>query len=204
MQEPRSEMRDASKLKAWEKNPRTINNDDFERLKAQIKKLGAYKPLVITEDGTVIGGNMRLKALTSLGAKKIWCSVVEAKDEAAMLEYALSDNDQAGRYDDVQLAELVTINPIESELFKVDLSQAVALAEMPSLADGNMDASSDDKSDFSQVTFTLSSEQAETVQSALEASKKQFKTLFENESNENSNGNALYFALRDWLDGREG
>lgn len=61
------ETRKISELKNWDKNPRGIKKDDFERLKKQIQKLGQYKPLLITEDGTVLGGNMRLKAYKELG-----------------------------------------------------------------------------------------------------------------------------------------
>lgn len=53
-------------LKVWDKNPRNINKDDFERLKRQLLKFGQYKPLIIINDGTVIGGNMRLRGYTAL------------------------------------------------------------------------------------------------------------------------------------------
>ena len=88
--------RNISELREWDKNPRSIKRVDFERLKTQIKKLGQYKPLLITEDGEVIGGNMRLKAYRELGIKDVWVSVVKPKDENQKLEYALSDNDRAG------------------------------------------------------------------------------------------------------------
>lgn len=40
-----------------------------------------YKPLLITEDGTVLDGNMRLRAYRELGFKDIWVSVVKADTE---------------------------------------------------------------------------------------------------------------------------
>ena len=91
--------RDITTLKNWDKNPRTIVKKDFERLKKQIQKLGEYKPLLITKDGTVLGGNMRLKAYQELGIKEVWVSVVEADTEEKKIEYALSDNDRAGKYE---------------------------------------------------------------------------------------------------------
>lgn len=53
----------------------------MERLKKQIQKLGQYKPLLITKDGTVLGGNMRLKAYQELGIENVWVNVVDAPTE---------------------------------------------------------------------------------------------------------------------------
>lgn len=124
-----------SKLKPWDKNPRTIKEHDFKRLQKQIEKLGIYKPLLVTEDGIVLGGNMRLKALTELGKTEVWVSVVEAPDDATKLEYALSDNDRAGDYLELELAELVETNLVELDLYKVDLKPTTALKDLPSLVD---------------------------------------------------------------------
>ena len=87
-----------SDLKEWDKNPRSISKDGIERLKKQIQKLGIYKPLIIAEDNTILGGNMRYKALQSLGYKDVWVSVVKADTEEKKIEYALSDNDRPGQY----------------------------------------------------------------------------------------------------------
>lgn len=109
------------KLHEWKDNPRNITKQDFERLKNQITKFGQYKPLLITKDGEVIGGNMRLKAYRELGIKDIWVSVVEPKDENQKLEYALSDNDRAGYYDDDMLANLIPNYQIDWSQYAVDM-----------------------------------------------------------------------------------
>lgn len=95
----KSEIRKIEELREWDKNPRSITKEDFERLKKQIKELGVYKPLIINQDNIVLGGNMRLKALRELGVKEVWVSVVETKNEEEMMKYNLSDNDRAGFYD---------------------------------------------------------------------------------------------------------
>ena len=59
-------------LANWDKNPRSIDGEDMGRLKAQLLKLGQYKPLIIVMDGKrgiVIGGNMRLTAMRELIAE---------------------------------------------------------------------------------------------------------------------------------------
>jgi len=87
------------KLKEWSKNPRNITKKGFLRLRKQILKLGQYKPLIVDTEMTVLGGNMRLKALRDTGTKEVWVSIVNPKNDTERMEYALSDNDQAGFYD---------------------------------------------------------------------------------------------------------
>ena len=118
-----------SYLTSWEKNPRGIRVKDFERLKAQIEKFGQYKPLLITPEGIVLGGNMRLKAFQVLEVTEVWVSIVEPKNEAEMFEYSLSDNDRAGYYEDDQLAELIQKyrDSVPPDLYKVDLAYPLDL-----------------------------------------------------------------------------
>lgn len=113
------ELRKVSELTNWDENPRTISRDQFARLKDHIKRLGLYKPLLINQNNIVLGGNMRLNALLELGIDEVMCSVVLTDNKAQMIEYALSDNDQMGETDEQKVAELVTLNPIKTELFAV-------------------------------------------------------------------------------------
>lgn len=115
------DLRNISSLHNWKDNPRKIDKKDFERLKKQIQKLGQYKPLLVTKDGEVIGGNMRLKAYQELGITDIWVSEVNPKDENEKLEYALSDNDRAGYYDDDMLANLIPNYDIDWSQYAVDM-----------------------------------------------------------------------------------
>jgi len=131
MKEVSKTYRPLETLKLWENNPRTISEENFERLKRQIKKLGEYKPLVITPDGTVLGGNMRLRAYRELGFKKAWVSVVHPKSEEEKIEYALSDNDRVGEYQEDELANLIGNYPnLDLETFAVDLGKAVPLSDL--------------------------------------------------------------------------
>jgi|SRR3990167_3352499 len=127
-----------SELKPWEKNPRGIKKDDFERLKRQITQLGQYKPLIVTDDGTVLGGNMRLRAYQELGIEEIWVSVVEAKTEQRKAEIALSDNDRAGYYDADMLANfLPTIPEINLADFAIDIMNPITLDKL-TMQDGEI------------------------------------------------------------------
>lgn len=125
-----------SELRNWDKNPRSVKKDDFARLKRLILKLGIFKPFVITEDGTVLGGNMRLRAVNELvkeGKLKITdvpVVVVKADTEEKKIEYALADNDRVGSYEDQALAELLQDTDIDLGDYKVDLGQPVSLDKL--------------------------------------------------------------------------
>jgi DNA modification methylase len=121
-----------SQVEPWEKNPRGIKTDDFERLKRQILELGVYKPLVCFRNNgkyVTLGGNMRIRALRELGQKEVEISIVRPKSEADKIKYALSDNDRVGYYEEQALAELVYphLAKINLEDFKVDIGKAVDL-----------------------------------------------------------------------------
>lgn len=139
-------------LKAWDKNPRNIKPDDFEKLKSKLEIMGQIKPLLVMPDGTVLGGNMRLRAYTELGIDEVWVSTVDfiqkedqlwhalvngveakkrwtTKDDA-MMEYSLLDNDRAGYYDTDMLANLLPNLNIDLDIFNVELTSPESLADL--------------------------------------------------------------------------
>lgn len=127
---------DIDELEQWEQNPRTADENELERLKSHIRSLDLYKPLVVTSDGTVVGGNMRLQALQALNDDpdeadhgEVWVSVIEPEDEDELLEYALSDNDRIGHYDEGQLGDLLRKYEIDVARFKVDFYKPQDLAQ---------------------------------------------------------------------------
>lgn len=116
------------KLKEWKNNPRTVSKEGFERLKKQIDELDIYKPLLIHKDGTVLGGNMRLRAFRKKGIKKVLVSVVDAPTEEEKIKYALSDNDQVGKTEKDQLLELIENYPdIKLENYAVHFDEPETL-----------------------------------------------------------------------------
>lgn len=126
-----SDFRNISELHNWEHNPRTVTKQGIERLIKQIKKLGVYKPLLITEDGTVLGGNMRLQALQQMGERKVWVSVVQADTEEKKIEYALSDNDRVGKYEGDQLANMIGNFPdVEWNDYAVDIKEPELVTDL--------------------------------------------------------------------------
>ncbi len=94
-----------SSLKPNPDNPRYITEDKFEALKRSIRdfpEMMALRPMVIDDQGTVLGGNMRLKALAELGYEDIPAAwVVKAKDltEEQRREFIIKDNIGFGEWD---------------------------------------------------------------------------------------------------------
>lgn len=191
------EFRKLSQLKGWEQNPRSVTNEGIERLKKQIQKLGQYKPLLITEDGTVLGGNMRLKAYQDLGTEDIWVSVVDAPTEEKKIEYALSDNDRAGKYESDDLANLIGNFPtVDWAAFTVDIEEPLKISDLMDKFNTEFSLEDGDKAPFQQMTFFLSNEQAEVIKQAIKVA----STINgETYGNENKNGNALFWAIQQWI-----
>lgn len=126
-------------LQLWDKNPKDVEAADYERLKRQYE-LGEHSALLITADGTVLGGNTRLRLYRELKQEDAKVNIIEfvqekgktraiidgAKaarkfdsEEQAKLEYALSHNGQIGRINREALGELVHLTPIEAGVYEV-------------------------------------------------------------------------------------
>jgi len=112
-----------NELRLWKDNPRGIKNDKFEELKNRIKRWGVYKPLVITPDGEVLGGNMRLRACQELGILEVPVTIVNPETEAEKVELAITDNQEMGFYQDQEVAELIDKYKDEIDLTKYGYKQ---------------------------------------------------------------------------------
>lgn len=86
-------------------NPRIIRDERFEKLKASIQefpKMMRLRPIVIDADGTILGGNMRLRALQALGYKEIpdeWVKRAEELTEEEKQRFIIADNVGFGEWD---------------------------------------------------------------------------------------------------------
>lgn len=50
-------------LKKAEYNPRTMSDEEIEKLKNSIKEFGLVEPVVVNKDLTIIGGHQRVEAM---------------------------------------------------------------------------------------------------------------------------------------------
>jgi len=89
-------------IKLNEHNPRDITPEMFAKLKKSIQEFPQMletRPLVIDENNVVLGGNMRLRALTDLGYEEIPVQKVEGWSEEQKKEFVVKDNLSYGVWD---------------------------------------------------------------------------------------------------------
>jgi len=191
-----------SEVKANPNNPRVIKDDKFKKLVKSIldfPEMLELRPIVVNNDGIVLGGNMRLKACKEAGLKEV--PVIKAEDltEDQQKEFIIKDNVGFGEWDWADLAsnwdaEELTEWGLDGIGFDVNQDE---LDTEFSLPDG-------DKAPFQQMTFTLADEQAVQIQNAIADIKLTDEYKFaETMGNENSNGNAIYLIVMQWAEQRK-
>ena len=100
-----------SRIKPNPKNPRTIRDEKFEKLKKSIQDFPdmlSKRPLICFTDTdsklVVLGGNMRLKAAQDLGLKELPVILADGWTEEQKAEFLIKDNVGFGEWDWQQLA----------------------------------------------------------------------------------------------------
>lgn len=193
-----------SKLKLNKANPRLIKDDKFHKLVKSIKefpKMLELRPIVIDNDYTILGGNMRYKALLELGYKDIPDSWVKRADELTDAEkqrFIIEDNVGFGEWDFTDLKENWDSDLLED--WGVDFP---GFADISIGTDG-FTLPEGDREPFQQMTFTFSDEQANYIKEKVSEIKKTEDYKYcETFGNENSNGNALYLIVSQWAEQRK-
>ena len=109
-----------NELKPAEYNPRIDlqpGDKEFEKIRKSIEEFGYVDPVIINQDGTIVGGHQRYKVLKDMGYTEIQCIVIDVdKEKEKALNIAL--NKISGDWDKNKLKVLL------SEL------QGVGLAEI--------------------------------------------------------------------------
>ncbi len=108
-----------SLLKLNPDNPRTITEEDFEKLKNSIKgfeKMMEINPIVIDEDNVILSGNQRYQALVAMEYKEIpdkWIKKVEGLTKAEKRKYVVQDNTHYGQFDMEVLANEYEVEELQ-------------------------------------------------------------------------------------------
>ena len=191
-----------SEIKLNPNNPRLIKDDKFEKLVKSIKEFPEMldiRPIVVNSDMVILGGNMRFKACKEAGLKEIPVIVADNLTEEQQREFLIKDNTSGGEWDFEVLANEWDNEQLEDwglDLVGFDIDSD-EFGEDFNLPDG-------DKSPFQQMTFTLADEQADQIKNAIADIKatEEYKYA-ETMGNENSNGNALYLIIMQWVEQRK-
>lgn len=186
------------KIKENPENPRFIRDAKFKKLVKSIKEFPEMlekRPIVVDENMVVLGGNMRLKACKSAGLFEIWIDKAMGWTEKQKKEFIVKDNVGFGEWDFDILANEWNVEELSD--WGLDLPEFIN----PDDLDTDFDLPDGDKEPFQQQTYTLADKQAEVIKNAIADIKKtdEYKYI-ETFGNENSNGNALYLIVSQWVE----
>ena len=102
-------------LKLNPNNPRRIGNKEMERLVKSLQDFPdmlSIREIVVDENMTVLGGNMRLQALKKAGAKDCIAKIVSGLTEAQKREFVIKDNGSMGDWNMDALANMWSDLPL--------------------------------------------------------------------------------------------
>ena len=183
-------------LKPYVNNPR-LNDDAVEYVANSIKQFGFKVPMVIDKDNVIVAGHTRFKASLELGLKEVPCIIADDLTDEQIKAFRLPDNKVSEKAD-------WNIELLDEELNDLDI-------DMTDFGFDSLDINADDYgTDFSlkegdrepiqTMSLTFSDDQAETINEAISKMKNmELYKNYENEYNNNSNGNALYLVVLEWL-----
>lgn len=91
-----------SELKLNPNNPRFIRDEKYEKLKNSIHtfpEMMEARPVVVDEQGIILGGNMRFRAVKELGWKEVEVKELRGLTEKQKKEFVIKDNASFGEWD---------------------------------------------------------------------------------------------------------
>ena len=185
-------------------NSRTHSDEQVMQVASSIKEFGFTNPILIDDDGGIIAGHGRLMAAKKLGLVKVPCIRLGHLSEAQRKAYVIADNQLAlnsGWDLDSLRVEIERLDELDFDMGLLGFDADVITklldieAELPELPDGDRDP-------FQQKTFTLHDEQAAVIDDAILKAKT--SPLIDTGLNENSNGNAIAWICKNWLESQNG
>ena len=94
-----------SEIKVNKSNPRIIKDEKFKKLIKSLEdfpKMMEFRPIVVNDDGMILGGNMRYRALLDLGYKEVpdnWVKKASDLTDDEKRRFIIVDNISFGDHD---------------------------------------------------------------------------------------------------------
>jgi hypothetical protein len=91
-----------SQIQGNTSNPRYIKEKEFKELVASVRnfpKMMEARPIIVDEDGIILGGNMRYKAALELGYTDVYIVRITDATEEQKREFIIKDNVSKGEWD---------------------------------------------------------------------------------------------------------
>ena len=182
-------------LKPYKNNAKIHTAEQIEQIKNSIQKFGMNDPIAIGKDNLIVEGHGRLIACKELNITEVPIIRLDHLTDEERKAYTLAHNKLTmNSYFDIDILndELDNILNIDMSDFGFDLGvlDSDEFGTDFELPDG-------DKGNIEQITFTLASEQATLIRSALDLVKDEITETF---GKKNKNGNAIYEVVRQWVE----
>jgi hypothetical protein len=180
------------------RNPRIIKDSKFKKLVKSIKEFPEMlelRPIVVDENNLILGGNMRHKACVEAGLKEVHVKVAKGLTVEQKQEFIIKDNVGFGEWEwDVLGNEWNSVKLDEWGLDSWQNIDDIETSDEFNLPDG-------DKLPFQKLTFNLADEQVHQINNAINKIKltEEYKYV-ETFGNDNTNGNALYLIISQWVE----
>lgn len=194
----RRERRPLSSLHPADYNPRkklTPSDPEYKNIERSLKEFGYVDPIIINQDGTIIGGHQRCTVLQDLGETEADVIVLDlSKDDEKALNIAL--NKIGGEWDMQKLRDALgdlTLSKLDVNTtgYSDDELQVV-------LGDDLLEKEHEDPT-VDRMAFTLSLEQYADLQQALKIIGTKYKPdQMETFGNTNKTGNKIYMVVKEW------
>lgn len=191
-------------LAPYENNPRRISADAVNAVAESIRQFGFKVPIVIDASGVIVCGHTRYQAAQSLGLASVPCIVADDLTPEQVKAFRLADNKTAEltAWDFSALeAELDALSgAFDMDAFGFDMTDGENALESDEGYTDEFTLPNGDRRPITEISFTFSDDEAETVKEAIRVMKRSdaFKD-YENPLNQNSNGNALFLVVSEWL-----
>lgn len=177
----------------YENNPR-INDEAVEYVKNSIKEFGFKVPIVIDKNNVIVAGHTRLKASLELNLEEVPCIIADDLSQDQIKAFRLADNkvSEKAQWDFSKLdEELDSILDIDMSMFDFEIVEDNFDTDF-SLAEG-------DREPIQTMSLTFSDDQVEVINEAISKMKQTEKFKNYEGINKNSNGNAMYLVVLEWL-----
>lgn len=201
----RTERRRLSELLPADYNPRKDlqpGDEEWQNIARSLAEFGYADPIIVNQDGTIIGGHQRAKVMQAMGQQEAEVVVVdlEKSDEKA-LNIAL--NKIGGQWDFDKLKEaLGDIDTSSLDIKVTGFTDGEVQLMLGGLGDDEEEESAGPE--ISRITFTLSLDQFAAVQHAREIIRKKYKPAdMVTYGNTNKVGNEIFMVVREWADAKK-
>ena len=198
----RTERRRLTDIFPADYNPRKDlqpEDEEWKNIARSLATFGYVDPIIINQDGTIIGGHQRAKVLQAMGHKEVDVVVVdmEKSDEMA-LNIAL--NKIGGQWDLDKLKD--TLQDIDTSSLDIKVT-GFSEGELQLMLSDPGDDEEDEGSEVSRMTFVLTLEQYAAVEHARELIRKKYSAAqLEAYGNTNRKGNEIFRVVKEWVDAK--